>query len=88
MISKNDLNTILKFAKKYKLKKVILFGSSKDRSDARDIDLGVVGIDSEVFFDFFWEIYRDLSKPVDIIDLSQTNSFTKLVEKDGILLYG
>ncbi len=71
--------------KKYKLRKVILFGSSKDKADARDIDIGVAGISPDVFFDFFWEIYRDISKPIDIIDLNNPNTFTKLIEKDGIV---
>ncbi|GAG65055.1 unnamed protein product [marine sediment metagenome] len=66
MISKKDKSLILKYARKYKLKKVILFGSSKDRIDAKDIDIAIIGIAPELFFDFYWEVYRDLSKPVDI----------------------
>ena len=76
------------FAKKYSIEKVILFGSSKERTDARDIDIGVRGIDPELFFDFCWELYRDLSKPVDVIDLSKDCLFNKLIEKDGRVLYG
>jgi len=87
MISKNDKNIILTYAKKYKLEKVILFGSSKERTDARDIDIGVRGIAPELFFDFCWELYRDLSKPVDVIDLSKDCLFNKLIEKDGLVLY-
>ena len=88
MISKNDMSIILTYAKKYKLTKVILFGSSKERTDARDIDIGVRGITPELFFDFCWELYRDLSKPVDVIDLSKDCLFNKLIEKDGMVLYG
>ncbi|TFG20859.1 MAG: nucleotidyltransferase domain-containing protein [Promethearchaeota archaeon] len=88
MISEKDKNTILKYAKKYKIEKVILFGSSKERTDARDIDIGVKGISPKLFFDFCWELYRDLSKPVDIIDLNIDCSFNKLIEEDGLVLYG
>jgi len=88
MIPENDKNIILMYAKKYKLEKVVLFGSSKERTDARDIDIGVRGIAPELFFDFCWELYRDLSKPVDIIDLSEDCLFNKLIEKDGVVLYG
>jgi len=88
MISENDRNVILTYAKKYKLEKVILFGSSKERTDARDIDIGVRGIAPALFFDFCWELYRDLSKPVDVIDLSKDCLFNKLIEKDGLVLYG
>lgn len=88
MISESDRSIILTYAKKYKLRKVILFGSSKERADARDIDIGVRGIAPELFFDFCWELYRDLSKPVDVIDLSKGCLFNKLIEKDGLVLYG
>lgn len=88
MISENDKNIILTYARKYRLERVILFGSSKERTDARDIDIGVRGIAPELFFDFCWELYRDLSKPVDVIDLSKDCLFNKLIEKDGLVLYG
>jgi predicted nucleotidyltransferase len=88
MISENDKNIIVMYAKKYNLEKVILFGSSKEKFDARDIDIGVRGISPKLFFDFYWELYRDLSKPVDVIDLSNDCLFNKLIEKDGLVLYG
>jgi predicted nucleotidyltransferase len=88
MISEKDKKIILKYAKKYNLEKVILFGSSKERIDARDIDIGVRGISSNSFFDFCWELYRDLSKPIDVIDLTKDCLFNKLIEQDGIVLYG
>ena len=88
MISEKDRNTILIYAKKYNLEKVILFGSAKERIDSRDIDIGIRGISPDLFFDFCWEVYRDLSKPVDIIDLSKDCLFNKLIEKDGLVLYG
>jgi len=88
MISENDMSIILECAKKYKLTKVILFGSSKERTEARDIDVGVQGVAPELFFDFCWELYRDLSKPVDVIDLSRDCLFNRLIEKDGLVLYG
>ena len=88
MISEEDRIRILKYAKKYKLAKVILFGSSKERIDAKDIDIGVNGLAPELFFDFCWELYRDLSKPMDVIDLSKDCLFNRLIEQDGVVLYG
>ena len=88
MISKNDKLLILKYAKKYKLTRVILFGSSRERKDANDIDIGVIGLVPETFFDFCWELYRDLSKPLDVVDLSKDCLFNRLVERDGVVLYG
>ena len=88
MISEKDKEIILSHARKYNLEKVILFGSSIERADARDIDIGVRGIAPKLFFDFCWELYRDLSKPVDVIDLSIDCLFNKLIEEDGLVLYG
>ena len=88
MISKSDKLLILKYAKKYKLTRVILFGSYRERTDANDIDIGVIGLAPESFFDFCWELYRDLSKPVDVIDLSKDCLFNKLIKRDGVVLYG
>ncbi len=87
LISNEDLETIQKHAKKYKIKKIILFGSSIENENARDIDLGVKGVNPEEFFRFYWEIYGDLSKPVDLIDLDNECLFTKLVERDGVVIY-
>lgn len=87
MISENDKSMILKYAKKYKLARVILFGSSRERMDANDIDIGVIGLAPELFFDFCWELYRDLSKPLDVIDLSKDCLFNRLIERDGVVLY-
>lgn len=88
MISENDKKIILRYAKKYKLKKVILFGSAKDREDAKDIDIGIKGIKPALFFEFCGKLYRDLSKPVDIVDLSEDCLFNRLIERDGLILYG
>lgn len=88
MISEKDKELILKYARKYKIEKVILFGSSKEKINARDIDIGVKGLSPSLFFDFFWELYRDLSKPVDIIDLSEASLFNKIIEEEGIVIYG
>lgn len=88
MISESDKATILKYAKKYNLSKVILFGSSIEREDTNDIDIGIKGIRPELFFKFYGELLLALTKRIDIVNLDKDNSFTKLVEKEGIILYG
>lgn len=84
----NEKDMIIQYAKKYKVGKVILFGSAKEKPDYSDIDIGVKGLAPALFFDFCWELYRDLPKPVDIIDLTNDCSFNKLIERDGLVLYG
>ena len=88
MISEKDKTTILKYARKYNLTEVILFGSSIAREDANDIDIGIKGIEPKLFFDFYGELLLLLSKRVDIVNLDKKNPFNKLVEKEGIKLYG
>ncbi|MFA4935982.1 MAG: nucleotidyltransferase domain-containing protein [Candidatus Methanoperedens sp.] len=89
MISEKDKEIIIKYAKKYNVSSVILFGSStkKDR-ESNDIDIGVKGIEPKLFFDFYAELFKNLSKPVDLIDLSKKSLFNNLVEKTGVRIYG
>ena len=43
---------VVDIVEKYRPEKIILFGSSKERTEARDIDVGVRGVAPELFFDF------------------------------------
>ncbi|MFH0814347.1 MAG: nucleotidyltransferase domain-containing protein [Pseudomonadota bacterium] len=89
MITERDKDTIIRFAKKYGVSTIILFGSSSSKDkEARDIDIGVKGIDPRLFFTFYAELFKHLSKPVDLIDLSKKSLFTELVEETGEKIYG
>lgn len=89
MISVDDSKTIRELAAKYSLKKVLLFGSAARKdSGYRDIDLAVEGIRPQDFFSFYGELMSRLSVPVDLLDLSHPKRFTRMVEKEGIPLYG
>ena len=89
MIKENDKEIILKYAKQYNVSTVFLFGSSVDQDeDANDIDIAVKGIDKKLFFKFYAELYKRLSKPVDLIDLSRKSLFNELVEETGVKIYG
>lgn len=88
MISEKDKNIIIRYAKKYNLSVVILFGSALDNPDAKDIDIGIKGIKPELFFDFYWDIYSRLSKSIDVINLKKDTMFNRLVEQEGLVIYG
>jgi predicted nucleotidyltransferase len=89
MISASDKDTIVRIARKYKVRRVMLFGSSQQGSEtARDIDIAVDGVDAPIFFDFYRDLILCLSKPVDVIDLSDNTRFARLVEAKGTLIYG
>jgi len=89
MISKEDKKEILRLAKKYRVKRVILFGSGSEVSGKnRDIDLAVEGIPGKLFFKFYSELMFNLSKPVDLVDLNIKNKFSEILTSEGIRLYG
>ena len=88
MISEYDRATILKCARKYNVGEVVLFGSSTEQEDARDIDIGVRGIDPEAFFDLYAELLLRLSRPADVVNLDKKSRFAELVEREGIVLDG
>ncbi len=89
MISKDDKKTIRIIAKKYNAKRVLLFGSSlSSEKESRDIDIAVEGVKHKCFFSFYGDLITDLTKPVDLIDLSGTSKFVKMIQKEGVLLYG
>ena len=89
MISEIDKLKIQDIAKKYNVKKIILFGSScESQKISNDIDLAVEGVPESQFFKFYSDLIFNLSKPVDIIDLTNKNRFTKIIASEGIILYG
>lgn len=89
MISEQDKSLIISLAKKYRVSSLFLFGSSIDQSrEANDIDIGVKGIEPRLFFKFYAELFKQLSKPVDLVDLSKKSLFNDLVEENGERIYG
>jgi len=89
MISEQDKAKIIKIGVQYHAREILLFGSSIDPNrKANDIDLAVAGIAPESFFNFYGDLLFELSKPVDLIDLSNDTKFNRLIYRDGIRLYG
>lgn len=89
MIGEKDKKTIIDIAKRYKVERVLLFGSSADQSrEGRDFDLAVEGIKPADFFKFYGDLLFDLPKPVDLIDLSRDDKFSRMILREGIVIYG
>jgi len=89
MITEIDKKVICKISKKYRAKCVLLFGSSlHSDKESRDIDIAVEGISHKDFYTYYGDLMLSLSKPVDVIDISGTSKFIKLILKEGVLLYG
>jgi uncharacterized protein len=89
VISEADRRTIVELAFRYGVSRLLLFGSSAspDR-EARDIDLAVEGLPASRYFKFYGELMFALSKPVDLVDLSEPSRFTHMIQQEGVLLYG
>ena len=89
MISERERKIIILYAKKYNVSSIFLFGSSIEKDkESNDIDIGVKGIEPRLFFKFYAELFKHLSKPVDLVDLSKRSLFNDLVEETGVRIYG
>ncbi|MHC4168430.1 MAG: hypothetical protein ACYSWQ_15870 [Planctomycetota bacterium] len=89
MITEHEKDVIRRYAEEYEASSVFLFGSSvESEEEAKDIDLGVKGIEQRLFFKFYAKLVKHLSKPVDLVDLSQKSLFNDIVEETGVRIYG
>lgn len=89
MISEKEKKIIQDFSAKYQVKRVVLFGSSLDPlKESHDIDIAVEGIAPRDFFKYYGDLLLNLSKPIDVIDLSEKSKFTALIRQEGLLIYG
>ena len=89
MISEADKRVIRECAEKYRVSSVYLFGSAlRPDMESHDLDVGVRGLQPDVFFRFYGELMQRLSKPVDVVDLSKESPFGDLVEQEGARIYG
>ena len=90
MIPKEELDMAIEIAKKYKIGKMYLVGSSlhKESEDINDYDFAVMDVPPENFFKFYGELLRTLSKHVDIINLSgKASKFKSIVMSEGKVVY-
>ena len=89
MISEKDRVTIQEIARKYRVSRVLLFGSSlSENVESRDIDIAIEGIADKDYFAFYGDLMCALSKPVDVVDLSKKSKFVEMVLREGVKLHG
>ena len=89
MISEKDRATIKETARKYRVSRVLLFGSSlSEDAESRDIDIAIEGIADKDYFAFYGDLMCALSKPVDVVDLSKKSKFVEMVLREGVKLHG
>lgn len=89
---KHIYQQIIEISRRYKVKKIVLFGSRARKTNTikSDIDLAIYGCKN------FRDLYFDLNENVqtllefDIIDMNRTNLSKELIEeieRDGVILY-
>ena len=89
MLSSDDKSAILRVSKRYKMSRLLLFGSSASPvKEGNDIDLAVEGIAPADFFLFYSDLIFNVSKPVDLIDLSGDSRFNRMIAAEGIPING
>ncbi len=66
---------------------VYLFGSAATGAmrEGSDIDIAVSGLPPEAFFKAMGAARRILRKPLDLVDLDETNPFTRYLKNEGEL---
>lgn len=86
-INQTQLERIVALAKVYGAKRLILFGSSLSTPDeARDIDIACDGIPGWKLYEFAAKLEEELHTTLDIVPLSPSTRFTRLIETRGKVL--
>jgi predicted nucleotidyltransferase len=89
MITNAEKQIIINLCKKYNVSEAFIFGSSiEPDEEPNDIDIGIKGLKPGLFFEFYAQLIKYLTKNVDLVDLSEKTVFNELVEEDGIKIYG
>ncbi len=88
MLSPDIEKTIKVCAREFNVKAVWIFGSSlEEDTEAQDIDLAVEGIAPDRFFKFYARLFMALTKPVDLVDLSQDSPIATIIRDKGVCIY-
>ena len=82
-----QLGRVIELAKEFGATRLILFGSAADNlSTARDIDLACDGVTGWAFYELGARLEEELQKPLDLVPLTPSNRFTRLIEQRGKVL--
>ena len=83
-----QIEKIIKLAKAYGAKRLILFGSSlQETMEARDVDLACDGVFGWKLYELGAKLEEELRTQFDIVPLSPPNRFTRHIESKGKVLY-
>lgn len=89
-LKKKELETIIRIAGEYGVRRVWLFGSSlggDSNTEPNDIDLAAEGLTPDRFFSFCADLDMALDKPVDVVDMDGKNPMRHIVRDRGRVIY-
>jgi len=90
MIPDFEIKKAIEIAKKYGIGQLYLVGSAlfKRPEEVNDYDFAVRDVPPGNLFKFYGELFRTMSKNVDLIDLSgEKTKFKDIVLREGKLIY-
>jgi predicted nucleotidyltransferase len=86
-LPQEKIHRIIEVAKSFGATRLILFGSAAvNPAQAGDIDLACDGVSGWNFYKLGAKLEEELETPLDLIPLTPPNRFTRLIEKQGIIL--
>ena len=86
-IKQDQLDKVIALAKEYGATRLVLFGSAATTPErARDLDLACDGVSGWSLFELGARLEEELQIPLDLIPLTPSTRFTRLVEQQGKVL--
>jgi predicted nucleotidyltransferase len=87
-LPQEKINRIIEVARSFGATRLILFGSvSTNPAQANDIDLTCDGVTGWDFYKLGATLEEELETPLGLVPLSPPNRFTRLIEKQGVILF-
>jgi predicted nucleotidyltransferase len=93
MLKAETQKMLIECARKYDVKALWLFGSSliADEDDTTDIDLGVEGIDRDMAWEMYTElfdlVYANCHKYIDFVEMDEPLSIVHVIRSKGVRIY-
>ena len=93
MLKPETQKMLVECARKYGVKALWLFGSSLtvDEDGATDIDLGVEGIDRDMAWKMYSElfdlVYANCHKYIDFVEMDEPFSIVHVIRSEGVKIY-
>jgi predicted nucleotidyltransferase len=86
-INQEHLDRAVALAKAYGATRLILFGSAATSPErARDLDLACDGVTGWKFYELGARLEEELRIPLDLVPLTPSTRFTRLIERRGKVL--